>query len=154
MVGADEVAVLRTALRALVHGVESLRAHYADEFGVGTTDVSALAALHRLGAMAPRELGVELGLTSGSVTALCDRLVHAGLVAREQHPADRRRVVVTLTAKGRRGVVRMSRATDRYIGAALETAAGKCAADAINVQHIAQVMHMVGTQFSTRRVPR
>jgi DNA-binding MarR family transcriptional regulator len=43
-------------------------------------------------------LGERLSLTSGSVTALIDRLEAQAWAVRERHPGDRRKVVVKLTA--------------------------------------------------------
>jgi DNA-binding MarR family transcriptional regulator len=48
------------------------------------------------------ELGSLLHLDSGTLTPLLKRLEAAGLVARQRDPADERRVVVTLTAAGRK----------------------------------------------------
>ncbi len=49
--------------------------------------------------MTAGELGKKTGLSTGSVTALVDRLEKAGYVAREKDPNDRRRVVIVpLTA--------------------------------------------------------
>ena len=44
-------------------------------------------------------MGTLLTLTSGSVTALIDRLEKLGWASRNRHPDDRRKVVVTLTQK-------------------------------------------------------
>jgi len=41
-------------------------------------------------------------LSSGGMTNRLDRLEHAGWIARDDDPTDRRGVLVTLTAKGRR----------------------------------------------------
>ncbi len=48
------------------------------------------------------ELGSLLHLDSGTLTPLLKRLETAGLVARQRDPADERRVVITLTATGRK----------------------------------------------------
>lgn len=47
-------------------------------------------------------LGARLHLDSGTLTPLLKRLEAAGLVARTRDPADERRVVVTLTAAGKK----------------------------------------------------
>jgi DNA-binding MarR family transcriptional regulator len=44
----------------------------------------------------------ELGVTSGTVTALVDGLEQDGLVVRVPHPSDRRATILELTADGRR----------------------------------------------------
>lgn len=46
------------------------------------------------------ELGNRLGIRSASATALVDRLVRAGHLARTPHPQDRRRVALQVTDRG------------------------------------------------------
>jgi DNA-binding MarR family transcriptional regulator len=67
--------------------------------GVSRSDYDALEALDEHGSLTPGELGTLLSLTSGSVTALIDRLEKLGWASRNGHPEDRRKVVVTLTQK-------------------------------------------------------
>jgi DNA-binding MarR family transcriptional regulator len=67
--------------------------------GISRSDYDALEALDEHGSLTPGELGTLLSLTSGSVTALIDRLEKLGWAGRNGHPADRRKVVVTLTQK-------------------------------------------------------
>ncbi|MEE3852545.1 MarR family transcriptional regulator [Gordonia sp. LSe1-13] len=90
-------------IRALSIRVNLLGAEFARQIGMHPTDVRALIALldaQRHGQVAtPGWLGAELHLNSATVTALVDRLEQAGLVARERDPADRRRVVLTVTDK-------------------------------------------------------
>jgi DNA-binding MarR family transcriptional regulator len=67
--------------------------------GVSRSDYDALEALDEHGPLTPGELGTLLTLTSGSVTALIDRLEKLGWASRNRHPDDRRKVIVTLTQK-------------------------------------------------------
>lgn len=46
------------------------------------------------------DLASSLGVTMATATGIVDRLVERGLVARENHPTDRRVVMCDLTAKG------------------------------------------------------
>ena len=66
--------------------------------GVSRSDYNALEALDEHGPLTPSELGTMLTLTSGSVTALIDRLEKLGWASRNRHPDDRRKVIVALTA--------------------------------------------------------
>jgi DNA-binding MarR family transcriptional regulator len=66
--------------------------------GVSRSDYNALEALDEHGPLTPGELGTLLTLTSGSVTALIDRLENLGWASRNRHPDDRRKVIVSLTA--------------------------------------------------------
>jgi MarR family transcriptional regulator, organic hydroperoxide resistance regulator len=47
------------------------------------------------------ELARDLGVTSGNVTGIIDRLVDQGLVARNPNPEDRREIRLEATEKGR-----------------------------------------------------
>jgi DNA-binding MarR family transcriptional regulator len=63
-----------------------------------------LATLRRTGPpfrMRPTDLMDALMLTSSGTTKRLDRLEHAGLIAREPDPSDRRGTLIALTAKGR-----------------------------------------------------
>ncbi len=97
-------------LRRLTVELDAVGQRFADEQGLGRTDVRALTALMD----ATREgrgltaggLGAAVDLSSASVTALVDRLERMGHVHRERDEADRRRVVVAVSdeamAAGRR----------------------------------------------------
>jgi len=77
-------------------------------------EISVCLALHRMGALRPRDLQQTARLTSGGLTKLLDRLEMAGLVRRGTRGTDNdgRAVEVRLTPAGRRAVVRLSRAID------------------------------------------
>ncbi|MGW3290144.1 MarR family winged helix-turn-helix transcriptional regulator [Streptomyces sp. NPDC001002] len=70
--------------------------------GVNETDLRCLELLLGAGELSPRELSTRLGLTTGSVTAMLDRLEHLGLLNRTPHPVDRRKTVVRVTPEGAR----------------------------------------------------
>jgi DNA-binding MarR family transcriptional regulator len=66
----------------------------ADRFNLHTTDLEVLDLIFLRGQASAGELADATGLTSGSVTALIDRLAMAGYVERCDDPSDRRRVLV------------------------------------------------------------
>jgi DNA-binding MarR family transcriptional regulator len=68
----------------------------AIRFGLSESDVEALSVLLDSGAATAGRLSELMGLTSGAVTRVIDRLEQAGYVKRVPDPADRRRVVVEL----------------------------------------------------------
>ncbi|MBY4605268.1 MULTISPECIES: MarR family transcriptional regulator [Bacillus] len=71
----------------------------AQALGLFPTDLKSADILNEAGPMTAGELGKKTGLSTGSVTALVDRLEKAGYVARERDPNDRRRVIIVpLTA--------------------------------------------------------
>ncbi len=59
-----------------------------------------LEVLGSMGQMRMKELAETMGVTTGSLTVLVDRLVKSGLVAREPNEHDRRSIMVRLTADG------------------------------------------------------
>ena len=66
-------------------------------FGLHKTDLESLDLIYlRGGACSAGELSSATGLTSGSTTALIDRLVKAGYVTREDDPNDRRGRIVRI----------------------------------------------------------
>lgn len=74
-------------------------------FGLSFGDFDVLNTLRRRGEDAgtnPRDLARSSLITSGAMTSRLDRLERAGLVRREPDPADRRGVLVRLTAQGER----------------------------------------------------
>lgn len=68
----------------------------ADRLGVNATDMKAYTVLTQAGTMTAGELAERLGLTSGAITSVIDRLEKAGLVRRALDPNDRRRVILEL----------------------------------------------------------
>lgn len=67
--------------------------------GLSAVESKVLDYLARFGSQTPKELARLSGLTPASVTAMVDRLERKGIVHREPHPDDRRRVLVTLQMK-------------------------------------------------------
>jgi DNA-binding MarR family transcriptional regulator len=67
--------------------------------GVNETDLRCLEILIREAAepVTPRLLADRLGLTTGSVTAMLDRLERIGYLTRSAHPTDKRRLIVRAT---------------------------------------------------------
>ncbi len=88
-------------LRRLTVEVDAVGSRFADQHGLGRTDVRALVAIMdaaRAGrALTAGALGSAVELSSASVTALVDRLEKAGHVHRVRDAEDRRRVVLGMT---------------------------------------------------------
>lgn len=68
----------------------------AIRFGLSESDIEALEVLLDSGAATAGRLSDLMGLTTGAVTRVIDRLEQAGYVRRVPDPADRRRVIVEL----------------------------------------------------------
>ncbi|NRD27924.1 MarR family winged helix-turn-helix transcriptional regulator [Frigoribacterium sp. VKM Ac-2836] len=101
---ADDVSTVLIALQHLQSRMAFVNDRLAKRIGVGATDFLALVHLSVQGDTPPKKVGEALGLSSGAMTALADRLEAAGLVSRQQHPSDRRSFVLALTAEGASGV--------------------------------------------------
>jgi DNA-binding MarR family transcriptional regulator len=85
--------------------VEAFQHRCLDPFGLLFIDYSVLRVLELVGdphRMSPTELSEIVIRSSGGMTQILDRLERAGLVARAPDPADRRKVLVALTAEGLR----------------------------------------------------
>jgi len=84
-----------------------LRKLYVDaESGPSFLELAVLQRLERSGTSTPGDLAGEENVTSAAVAASLRSLSRRGLVARAHDPADRRRVLLTLTAAGRRTLQR------------------------------------------------
>src|SRR3954454_21950100 len=86
------------------HGVatDTLDQAVADYLGINRTDLRCLDVLLSAGVATAGQLGTQLGITTGSVTPMLDRLTRLGYLAREPDPADRRKVIVRPTAQAQR----------------------------------------------------
>jgi DNA-binding MarR family transcriptional regulator len=91
---------LAWALHHLAAATGEVDAAIAHRMGLSASDFLALKHLTVASQpLGPVELGRMLGITSGAATGLVDRLQRAGYARREAHPRDRRRQVVTVTAR-------------------------------------------------------
>jgi DNA-binding MarR family transcriptional regulator len=71
----------------------------AEQLGVNRTDLHCLNTIENAGGLTAGELAGEVGLTTGAVTGVIDRLERAGFARRVADPGDRRRVKVEVTPK-------------------------------------------------------
>ena len=88
------------AIRSIILAAERLRQNQAAIRDVGVSELLALAHLYYDGELTPGELGGRLGLSSGTMTALVDRLESASYAARSPNPDDRRSQLVRISGTG------------------------------------------------------
>ena len=91
----------------LAHHLDRRRAAAFSAHGLESWEFDVLAALRRSGKpyqLTPGQLLRETLVTSGTMTNRVDRLAARGLVHRNDHPGDRRGVLVQLTDQGRETV--------------------------------------------------
>jgi DNA-binding MarR family transcriptional regulator len=125
------VREVTVAVRELVLGWDRYREAVADELGMGTSEVVALGFLCDDGPRTPSDIGHRLSLTSGSVTALIDRLEAAAFVTRSQNPDDRRSLLAAPTPAGRHAMQWFLERIDELIGAELDKLPGLTRSDVI-----------------------
>ena len=88
----------------LARHLDRVRASAFSSHDLESWEFDVLAALRRSGPpyrLSPGQLLRETLVTSGTMTNRVDRLAMRGLVARQDHPDDRRGVLVQLTEAGR-----------------------------------------------------
>ena len=84
-------------------------------FGVTMSQCVTLELLLQQGPMTVRDLALGLGLDTSTVTRVVDVLARDGMARRARdEKQDRRRVFVSLTAKGRALAVKLERCADDY----------------------------------------
>ena len=66
----------------------------AHAFGLNGTDHKCRGVLDETGPITAGELAVVMGMSTGAITSVVDRLEHAGLVRRMRDAVDRRRVII------------------------------------------------------------
>jgi DNA-binding MarR family transcriptional regulator len=69
----------------------------AQRLGVSQTDLHCLNAIENAGGLTAGQLAAAVGVTSGAVTGIVDRLERAGFAHRVPDPEDRRRVKIEVT---------------------------------------------------------
>jgi DNA-binding MarR family transcriptional regulator len=90
---------LGTDDQAYQAAVNDFDAAAASALGVNRTDLRCLEILLQRQTALPSQLSAELGLTTGSVTTMLDRLEKLGYLTRAPDPGDRRKVVLRATPK-------------------------------------------------------
>lgn len=67
------------------------------QLDISGNDFISIDLLNELGPMTAGELSKKTGLSTGTITALIDRLEKIGYARREKDPTDRRRVIIVPT---------------------------------------------------------
>jgi DNA-binding MarR family transcriptional regulator len=90
----DRVARVDNNIRKMAAQTVVTSQLVAGHFGLHTTDLRVLDIIYMRGQVTAGEVAKATGLTSGSATALIDRLENAGYVERRADATDRRKVWV------------------------------------------------------------
>ena len=77
--------------------MEMMRNYAAKQLGLHSSDLSCLGYIHSAGQpVSPKQIIAYLEMSSGTGTALLDRLEAAGYIRRQPNPDDRRSVLIVL----------------------------------------------------------
>jgi DNA-binding MarR family transcriptional regulator len=101
------VAVLAQTLYRLEEAHRRFRAHIAQDAALPATELAALLLIADTPGISPTALASDLGLTTGAVTALLDRLENTGHTTRTPNRTDRRGLQIRLTETGQNTLATM-----------------------------------------------
>lgn len=108
---ADELSL---KLEKSVH--ELFRRLYLRNRNIGSqTQGKTLKILYVKGSMSQKEMQEKLGVQPGTISEIINKLERKELVTRHTDPADRRRVILSLTEKGKEDVEEYSRQYQNYV---------------------------------------
>jgi DNA-binding MarR family transcriptional regulator len=89
---------------------------YAGLEGLADGHIFVLMMLYNKSVNKASDVSCELGITSGAVTGLTDKLVGMGLIRRERSEEDRRVVLLSLTDKGKEAIEQVRRVRQERLG--------------------------------------
>ena len=137
----DGLLRITQGLRRVDVGTYALRIRLAEKLGIGTIDINAMAFVGEVDGMTPKALGSLLNITTGSVTAMVDRLESKGFMFRKPHPTDRRSVLLHLSPAGTHA---MQWATEHFAEAAAAVLEGS---PADRISDVASFLEEIGQRL-------
>jgi DNA-binding MarR family transcriptional regulator len=103
----DVLIQLAFELREYLGAADTYDEAMAQRLGLSRTDLRCVDVLERRGTMTAGALAQAIGLSTGAVTFLLDRLEAGGVVRRERDTEDRRRVLVEVVPAAARQALRL-----------------------------------------------
>ena len=85
---------MQTSFQYLSAMLLTMSARVAEDMNFTLTEILVAEHLRLYGPLTPGEVGERVGLSSGAVTRLLDRLEARGFTRRAAHPEDRRKVLM------------------------------------------------------------
>lgn len=85
---------IASLVRGLGKRIVLYQQHVSEILNVYSHDFTTIDILRETGPITAGELAQKVGLSTGSVTSLIDRLEKRGYLIREKHPKDRRKVII------------------------------------------------------------
>jgi len=137
-----------SGLVAVIVAADGYRLAAADHFGLDIVESRAVSHLDQRGPLSQGELGRLMGLTSGGVTGLVDRLERRGIARRVADPHDRRRNRVELSEEATqtlgRSRLNLAAAFDGLRPAVVEALAETLPLLAAGMDHAAETLRATG----------
>jgi DNA-binding MarR family transcriptional regulator len=99
---AEAIGQFVDSLRAAQTASDMMDEAFCDFLGINRSDGRCLDVVDRFGELTAGELAREIGLTTGAVTAMVDRLEAAELLQRKSDLNDRRKVLIELTPEAKK----------------------------------------------------
>lgn len=109
-IGTTREQLALDAFIKLSRATETVHSHLAPhlaDHALTTGQFGVLEALHHLGPMHQVDIGRKLLKSPGNITVVLDNLERRALVERKRDPSDRRKLLVNLTAAGRKLIDRV-----------------------------------------------
>lgn len=97
----EAVERLDAAILALYEKLSDWEESVAEQVGLTPRQCHAVAKLGKLGRVRMKPLAESLGITTGTMTVMADRLESARLIQRAKDPEDKRASHIELTESGR-----------------------------------------------------
>ena len=129
------------ALRRITHAVDAYSRKLADEHDITGPQLLCLYIIANDTPATLTDLSRRLSLSAGTVNGIIDRLKTKGLITRRRTAADRRKVLLDLTKKGRDVVQNAPRLIHRSLAEKIrELPELKQAAIALSLEEIVRLM--------------
>jgi len=96
----SETAKLSHQLVELYEKLSSWEQGVVKSSGLSTAQMHTIEIIGHSGSLRMKELAKKMGVTTGTLTVMVDRLEQQGLLRRQAHETDRRSYLIVLTDKG------------------------------------------------------
>ncbi len=113
-------AVPHYMMRFAHHLMKSYKECSSESWTLNKTQFRTLILLKRRGSQTMSELVLHLNIEKGSMTSVVDSLIAEGLVFRERDESDRRRVITSLTPRGREKAIESDEKFKKHIQSKLD----------------------------------
>jgi DNA-binding MarR family transcriptional regulator len=117
----DLAETARSIRRSIVRLVRRMRLEQADE-ALSLFKLSILGILYRIGAMTATELATREHIRPQSLTRVLASLEKKGFISRQSDEADKRRLLIALTVKGRKALAADVRRKEAWLTKEMERA--------------------------------